>query len=148
MARNQKDGSFDLDLRLKDAGLVAASAAAQVSAANKIIDFGGAHRIDGRVIVDVTAIEVATGNESYRIKAQFSSSSTFASAVIGGTMIHLGDSSVLVGESADSTVGRYEVAFCNQINGTNFQYMRLYTEVAGTIATGINYTAFATLAVQ
>lgn len=148
MARNQKDGSFDYDLRLKDAGLIAADAAATVGGAAKIVDFGGAHRVDGRVIIDVTAIEVASGDESYRIKTQFSSSSTFASAVIGGPQLHLGDSSVLIGESADSVVGRYELPFCNEINGTKYQYMRLYTDVGGTIATGINYVADATLAVR
>ena len=148
MARNTKDGSFDYQLRLKDAGLVAADAAAQVGGADKILDLGGAHRVDGRVIIDVTAIEVASGNELYRIKTQFSSSATFASAVIGGPEIALGDSSVLIGESADSVVGRYELPFCNEINGTVFRYMRLYTDVSGTIATGINYTADVTLAVR
>lgn len=141
MARNQKDFTPDVNLRLKDAGLVAADAAAQVSSADKILDLG-LSRFDGRVIIDVSAIEVATGDEIYRIKTQFSNSATFASGVIGGTQIHLGDSSTLVGESADSTTGRYELPFTNEINGTLYRYMRLYTDVTGTIATGINYTAF------
>lgn len=141
MARNQKDFTFDYDLQLKDAGLVAADAAATVGGSAKILDLGEA-RFDGRVIIDVSAIEVATGDESYRIKAQFSDSATFASGVIGGPQWHLGDSSVLIGESADSATGRYELPFTNEINGTTYRYMRLYTDVAGTIATGINYTAF------
>lgn len=140
MARNQVDFTPDADFLLKDAGLVAADAAAQVSGSDKIVDLG-LSRIDGRVIVDVTAIEVASGNEAYAIKTQFSNSATFATGVIGGTQIELGDSSVLIGESADSAVGRYEIPFCNEINGTLYRYMRLYTDVQGTIATGINYTA-------
>lgn len=148
MARNQKASSFDYDLRLKDAGLVAADAAATVGGAAKILDLGDAVRVDGRVIIDVTAIEVATGDEIYRIKTQFSASATFASGVIGGPQFHLGDSSTLIGESADSVVGRYELPFCNEINGTKYRYMRLYTDVTGTIATGINYVADATLAVR
>jgi hypothetical protein len=140
MTRNSKDFTYDHDLRLKDAGLIAADAAAQVGGADKILNLG-LGRVDGRVIVDVTAIEVATGDESYRIKTQFSNSATFASGVVGGTQLHLGDSSVLIGESADSVVGRYELPFTNEINGTVYQYMRIYTDVTGTIATGINYVA-------
>jgi hypothetical protein len=140
MTRNSKDFTYDHDLRLKDAGLIAADAAAQVGGADKILNLG-LGRVDGRVIVDVTAIEVATGDESYRIKTQFSNSATFASGVVGGTQLHLGDSSVLIGESADSVVGRYELPYTNEITGTVYQYMRIYTDVTGTIATGINYVA-------
>lgn len=140
MPINQNDFTPDADFLLKDAGLVAADAAAQVGGSDKIVDLG-AGRFDGRVIVDVSAIEVASGDEIYRIKTQFSNSATFATGVIGGTQLHLGDSSTLIGESADSAVGRYELPFTNQINGTTYRYMRVYTDVAGAIATGINYTA-------
>lgn len=136
----QIDFTPDADFLLKDAGLVAADAAAQVGGSAKVVDLG-LSRFDGRVIVDVSAIEVATGDEIYRIKTQFSNSATFASGVVGGTQIHLGDSSTLVGESADSTTGRYELPFTNEINGTLYRYMRIYTDVTGTIATGINFTA-------
>lgn len=140
MARNQKDFTPDTGTLLKDAGLVAADAAATVAAAAAILDLGLA-RMDGRVIIDVSAIEVATGDEIYRIKTQFSNSASFASGVIGGPQYHLGDSTTLVGESADSVVGRYEMPCSNEINGTLYRYMRIYTDVTGTIATGINYTA-------
>ncbi len=141
MARQQKDETFDLDMRLKDAGLVAADAAAQVGGADKIIDLG-LGRVDARVVLDTTAVEVATGDENYKIKTQFSASATFASGVVGGPQQILGDSTTLIGESADSpAVGRYELPFCNEINGTLYRYMRLYTDVTGTIATGINYVA-------
>ncbi len=141
MRSPQKDFIFEPAFQLKDAGLVAADAAAQVGGVDRILDLGAA-RTDGRAIVDVTAIEVASGDEIYRIKLQFSNSATFASGVIGGTQIHLGDSSTLVGESADSAVGRYEIPFTNEINGTVYRYVRLYTDVSGTIATGINFSAF------
>jgi hypothetical protein len=137
--RQRKDQSFDYNLRMKDAGLVAASAAAQVGGADKIIDIG-AGRVDARVIVDVSACEVATGNEQYIVIVQGSDSATFASGVwnLGATM--LGDSSVSL-ESADTVAGRREIHFCNEVNGTVYRYLRVYTFVAGTIATGINYTA-------
>lgn len=141
MARSQKDVTYDNAMLLKDAGLVAADAAATVSAAARVLDLGAA-RLDAKVIVDVSAIEVASADERYDIAAQFSNSSTFASGVIGGASIALGAAAVLPAESAASVVGRFEFAFTNEINGTTYRYMRLYTNVSGTIATGINYTAF------
>lgn len=137
--RQRKDQSFDYALIMKDAGLVAATAAAQVGGVDKILDVG-AGRIDARVIVDISACEVATGNEEYRITVQGSSSSTFASDVWNLGAIEVGDSSVSL-ESADTVAGRREVHFCNEVNGTTFRYLRVHTFVAGTIATGINYTA-------
>lgn len=141
MRAPQKDFIYDHSLLLKDAGLVAADAAATVSASARVLDLG-AGRFDGRVIADVTAIEVASGDERYLIKTQFSNSPTFASGIVGGPALDLGDSSVTK-DSADSATGRFELPFCNEINGTVFRYMRLWTEVQGTIATGINYSAFA-----
>lgn len=139
MARNQKDFTYDNQTLLKDAGAIAADAAALVAAVAKIHDAGAA-RFDGRVIVDVSAIDVSSGDESYFIRSQFSNSSTFASGVIGGPMLQLGDSTVLIGESADSVVGRYELPVCNEINGVTYRYMRIYTDVGGTTPS-INYTA-------
>ncbi len=54
MART--NGTYDTLLILKDAGLVAASAAAQVSSADKILDVG-AGLVEGDVLIDITAIE-------------------------------------------------------------------------------------------
>lgn len=146
MTRNIKDFTPDIGLLMKDAGLVAASAAAQVSSADKILNLG-AGRVDGRVIVDITAIETGTGDEEYQILIQGSDSASF-----GGTThknlgcIHVGDSTKSL-EGVDSPVGRRELAFTNELNGHVFQYARLYTRVQGTIATGINYTGWAVLKV-
>lgn len=139
MARNSFDQTFDDSWVLKDAGLVAADAAAQVSSADRIITLGDA-RVDGRVIVDITAIEVASNDERYLIKTQFSDSATFASGVVGGPALDVGALEVTK-DTVDTAVGRYELPFCNEINGTVYSYMRLFTEVQGTIATGINYAA-------
>lgn len=140
MARNQFDQTHDDEMLFKDAGLVAADAAAQVDGSDKRVDLG-LSRFDGVMHIDVSAIEVASGDESYRIKVQLSNSATFASGVIGGPQLHLGDSSILIGESADSTTGHYELPFCNEVNGTLYRYARVYTDVAGNIATGINFVA-------
>ena len=139
MARNQKDFTFDYATRLKDTGLVAASAAATVGGAAQQLDLGAA-RVDARVIVDISAIEVATGDEKYEIEVQVSNTSGFGSGIFIAASAKLGDSSVS-NESADTAVGRREIAFANEINGTTYRYVRVYTRIAGTIATGINYTA-------
>lgn len=143
-----KSKTFDVLLQLKDAGLVAADAPAQVSAANKILDVG-ASEFEGKVIVDISAIEIATGDEHYEIVVQGSNSSSFASGVACLSSLRVGDGSTiaaLLGTGAavdvDDTTGRFVIPFRNERNGTIYRYIRLYTAVTGTIATGINYTAF------
>lgn len=135
---------FDKATELKDAGLVAATAAATVASVAKVLDLGSGV-VKGHVVVDVSAIEVATGDEGYRIEVQGSNSSTFASGVVMLAILHLGDSSVNF-ESADSSTGRYLVPVRNEKNGTVYRYMRLNTRIVGTIATGINYSGFFTKA--
>lgn len=133
---------FDSLLEMKDAGLVAASAAAQVDGADKILTLGGG-LVEANLIVDVTALEVASGDEVYGIEWQLSSSATFASGVVVASVLRIGDSSVAFG-SADNAVGRYIQPVNNEFNGTVYPYARLYTRIAGAIATGINYSAFLT----
>jgi len=132
---------LDANLKLKDAGLIAADAAAQVGGVNKILDLG-ASRVDGTVIVDVTAIEIASNDERYDIGWQLSSKADFADTIVQGPILALGALETLIGADADSAVGRYELPVSNEVNGTVYRYARLYTNVTGTIATGINYSAF------
>ena len=142
MARVSK--TMDSNLELKDAGLVASSAAAQVDGANQILDIGTGN-FEGDIIIDVTACEVDSGNEYYRIGAQISSSATFASDIYEVCSLMLGDSSVIGGDT-DMTTGRYILKFQNRIaDGVNKGYLRLYTTVGGTVGTGINYSAFITV---
>lgn len=131
---------FDTLLELKDSGLVAASGPAQVSGSDKILDLG-LGKVKGNVIIDVSAIEVASGDEVYGLIAQFTNSATAASELVSGNILELG-ADVSNIRSADSDVGRYELPFTNVINGTHYRYMRLYNRVSGTVASGINYKAF------
>ena len=142
MARNRKDFTIDVDLQLKDAGLIAADAAAQVSGSDQVLDLG-AGRVDGRVIVDATAIEVASNDERYFIRTQFSDDN-FAASIVGGTALELGALEITDAE-VDTPIGRYELPFTNEINGIAYRYMRLFTAAEGAIATGINYTAWAVI---
>lgn len=143
---SQRRYTFDYSLLLKDAGLLAATANAQVSGSDKILDLG-AGRVDAVVVIDITAIEVDTGNEDYAIAIQGSSSATFGSNVVTLARLRVGDSSV-TGDTVDTVIGRYEVPFCNERPGATastpelFRYVRVRTVIAGTIVTGINFTAF------
>lgn len=141
--KNRRSYTFDANLQLKDAGLVAASAAAQVSSANKIIDLGGQEPLKGVVVIDVSAIEIDTGDEEYIVILQGSNSATFASGIENLAAMELGaHSSGRKGSALDSVAGRREMPFINVQADTAYRYLRAYTYVAGTIATGINYTAF------
>jgi hypothetical protein len=141
-AKSRPSATFDAALQLKDAYLVAASAAAQVASANKILDLGtGNLRAD--VIVDVTAIEIASNDERYDLVIQGSSSATFASDIVDLATYPLGALEVLPGD-VDSTTGRYRFSFTNEANNIRYRYIRLYIVVAGAIAGGggINFTAY------
>lgn len=157
MLMNKLLRAFDTLLVLKDAYLVAASAAAQVASANKILDLsnpnGGQAPLDPTAgmqagaltpmvaVVDVSAIETDTNNESYTIIIQASSSPTFASDVINLGQIQLAAAGAnLGGATVAGAVGRYLIPLVNWQNGTTRRYLRAYTVVAGTIATGINHT--------
>lgn len=143
----RKTYTYDNNLLLKDAGLVASSAAGQVSSAAKIIDLGNLNTFDygecsGDVVIDVSAIEIASNDEGYDIGVQLSSSSSFASDIYEVATLKLGASEVIPGD-VDSVTGRYVLPFTNNVgNGVTKRYLRIYTTVAGTVATGINYTAY------
>lgn len=140
MATNHHKYNFDANLEMKDAGLVASSAAAQVDSADKILNLGDSY-VEGVVVIDVTAIEVATGDEQYIIGWQLSDSATFASGIVEAASLILGDSTV-VGGDADTTTGRFTLRVSNEFDGAIYTYARLYTTCAGNIATGINYSAY------
>jgi hypothetical protein len=101
----------------------------------------GAGLVEGHLIIDVSAIEIADDDELYKIKLQGSSSATFASVIEDLTILEVGAAEVLGGDQ-DSAIGRYKVPFSNEKNGTIYPYVRLYTDVDGTIATGINFSAY------
>lgn len=124
---------------LKDAGLVAADAAGTVGGDAKIINLG-AGLVEGHMVLDVTAIEIASNDEIYKISLQGSSSATFASTIVDLAEITLGALEVIGGDQ-DSTTGRYQVPFRNEKNGTVYPYVRAHTDVDGAIATGINFSA-------
>lgn len=139
-AKQRPNFTFDAALELKDAGLVAADAAGTVDSAAKVVDVGTG-RFDGVCIIDVTAIEIASNDEVYKISVQGSNSSSFTSGIVDLAELTLGAAEVIGGDQ-DSETGRYELPFTNVKNNTYYRYIRLYCDVAGSIATGINFSAF------
>ncbi len=140
MATGHAQYTHDTLLELKDAGLVAASAAAQVGGSNKILDLGGAAEFFGEALIDVTAIETDSSNEVFTILIQGSNSSSFASGVETLAATRVGHATGLAAGETTSTTGRIRLPVRNERNGTVYRYIRAYTIVAGTVATGVNYT--------
>lgn len=137
----QRYYNFDAELELKDAGLVAASAAAEVDSVAQIIDLG-VGRFEGVAVIDVAAIEIADNDEEYYVIIQGSNSATFASGVQNLAMLDFAATEVRHGGGIDSLVGRYELAFVNEQAGVEYRYLRAYTFIEGTVGTGINYRAY------
>lgn len=146
-AKSRPTFTFDVNLQMKDAGLIAADAAWQVSSADKILDVGTGH-FCGHAVIDVSALEIASGDERYTFLIQGSSSATFASDIVILAALPVGDGSTIAtafgssGVDVDDAAGRYVVPFTNERNNVYYRYIRGFTDVAGTIATGVNFTAF------
>ncbi|MEN6306674.1 MAG: hypothetical protein ABFD91_02870 [Anaerohalosphaeraceae bacterium] len=136
--------TFDAGLELKDAGLVAASAAAQVNSAARVLDLGSG-LVEGDIVLDVSALEIASKDEVYDIIAQLSPDADFGTAgnIVERCALNLSAKEVKRSDcDKDDTIGRHILPFNNEHKDMLYRYARLYTVVAGTIATGINYSAF------
>lgn len=143
--KKRPQGIFDAELEFKDAGLVASSAAAQVDSADKIVTIGTGY-FRGKIIIDVSALEIASNDEIYDIVVQLSSDSDFGIAenIRDAVQLNLSASEVKRTDcDTDDSTGIYKLLFDNEYDGTFYEYARLYTIVGGTIATGINYSAWA-----
>lgn len=134
-ARQIRQYPYDVDLVAKAAALIAADTS------HLIVNVGDA-LFKGVLVIDVTAIETATTDERYIIHVQGSTSATFASDVQNLAAIEFGASAARSGSAITSLIGRYELPFISAQCGILYPYIRAYTDVSGTIATGINFSAF------
>lgn len=97
--------------------------------------------VRGEMIIDVTAIEIASNDELYTFVLSGSDTAGFtAGAEEELAIIRVGANEVLVGDT-DSDTGRYVVPFTNRRNGRLYRFVRLEWVIAGTIATGITFSA-------
>lgn len=136
--------TYDAELLLKAAALVAATA-------DGTLELNvGAGLLCGHMVIDATAIEIDSNDESYEIILQGSTVAGFgtAAAIAALTSITVGDKAStrlaagVLATGTDDVPGRFVVPFRNESNGTIYPYLRIKTIVAGTIATGINYSAW------
>lgn len=135
MAKYRHNFTYDNAVKMKAAGLVAATAAEST-----IIDLGDGFE-DCFLVIDVTALEVASTDEIYDIRVEGSNVSGMGSgSVTLAVAPSMGNSGAPA--DADTGLGRFVVPVTNEQNGELYRYIRLHTTVAGTIATGINYSAF------
>lgn len=139
-ATQRRAYAYDSELQLKDSYAVTTGAAAQVASADKIIAVGNAF-FKGVAVIDVTVIDIASNDEIYDIIIQGSTSSTFADTIQNLAQLNLGATESRLGGAIDSTVGRYEVFFCNEADGITYPYIRAYTALSGTTET-ITYSAY------
>ena len=126
--------TYDSDLRLKAGELVGASVDGD------IIDLGPG-LVDGFLVVDMSACEIANGDERYTVSLEGSNVANMSSGSVCLAKKVFGNLVVPM-DAALSAVGRYVIPFRNEEGGTTYRYVRLSTLVAGTITDGINFMAF------
>lgn len=134
--------SFDINLLLSDnAAAYTADGYTQVSGADAVLDLGGNQgttptqqaRMDAMCVIDVTAIDIASGNETYVLRILGCNTSGFASAVRELAAITLGKGSALVpATQADSIIGRYELPFATEQANVKYEFLKMYVDVGGT----------------
>ena len=139
----KEDFPFDVDLMLEDsldsAAAVSAIVASQVGKildVAKVLDLGDGV-VEGYMIIDIDAIDVAAADELYEIWLQGSNVAAFATAGLVRNLagLEIGSGELLT--NATATTGdegaagdRYVVPFRNVINGTVYRYVRAYLELA------------------
>jgi hypothetical protein len=138
MANLYSQFAFDKELLLRADG--AAITATETNAT--ILDLGTG-LIDGYAVFDVTALDVTTGDESYKFMVEMSPDAAFGTAgnIRVVAQLHVGGATATAPNGAADTVGRFVLPFRNEKNGTTYRYMRLYTLIAGT-SPSIDFSAF------
>lgn len=139
---NDRTYNFDANLQFSDAAAaMTASGYLQVGGANSIVDLGGNQgttpaqqaRIDAVAVVDVTAIDITSGNETYKLLVVVSNDPGLATGnwIAGEIMLGKGTSLDCL-NGADSITGRYEIMFSTNIAGALFEYAGVYLVAGGT----------------
>lgn len=135
---------LDSATQLKDAGAVTSSGQSQVGGADAKLDFGaGKPFTEVKLMIDISAIDVADGNEKYELEFQLSDSATFASGVVVADVTKVGHSSTTGSSASTAAGGPIVKTVNNEWQGTRYRYGRMYHRVAGTTPS-INYTVYAT----
>jgi len=121
----------------------AAGAAITATETGSVILDLGAGMMDADLVVDVTAIDVTTGDEAYSLMLEVSPDATFGTAgnIRVAAELRIGGATFTAPNGAADTVGRFIIPFRNERNGTIYRYARLYTLIAGTTPS-LTFSAF------
>lgn len=139
---NDRTYAFDANLVFAD-GLSALTATgfSQAYGANGILDLGGNQgtspkqqaRIDACAVIDITAIKISAGNETYKIVIIGSNDPGLATGNVELAAVQVGKGvSLEIPNASDSVVGRVELPFCTQVCGSLYEYIGCYVVEAGT----------------
>lgn len=97
---------------------------------------------EAKLVIDVSAMATATGDEVYTIALQVGAVSGFGSgAMVEAAQLTLGDATALIGD-ADLGVGRWVLPVTNGLGGTVYKYARIYVTVVGAGSPSITFTAY------
>ena len=126
-------------LLLDSTSAITADALATVggSAAAGILDVG-AIDVMFEMTADVSALDVGTGDELYRLQLLGSNSSSFASGVVCLGILTLGGAGAAAlgastgGLDTTRTTGKHSIGIRNRIGATVYRYVRLNIDVSGT----------------
>ena len=125
---------YDTKLILKAAGAVTSSGAGSAVEV-------GSGRINARLVIDVSAIEIDDDDEIYTIHLLGGDDASFTEQV-SLAALQLGASGASgMQDNVDTEVGRFEIPVTNEKGGTIYPYVKVGYVIAGTIATGINFAA-------
>lgn len=139
--KNRRSYTYDAALQLKSAGAITADGACQVGGAARVIDVGNGC-VEGHIVVDFTAIEAGAG-KGVSVIVQGSPDADFGTSgnIEELNVLRVGDPAAMSGGKA-SDIGRYILPFSNVRNNRYYRYIRLYADVAGTLTTGFDFSAY------
>lgn len=123
----------DAELILADgAAAITADGVTQVASAN-VSKKLGAGRFEGVLIIDVSAIDLASTDEVYHLLLQGAASGGSAFTTVETlAQLSLGATAARPGGAINSVIGRYEIPFITEQHDTVYDWVRLYVDVAGT----------------
>lgn len=141
---NDRTYNFDINELMSDnAAAYTASQYSQVGGAPASFDSGGNQgvtpvltaRMSGVMVCDVTALDVSSTNETYKLLVAVSNDAAFGAgnvAIAGGVEIGAASAALDQPNNVTGVIGRYEIMFTNQVAGTTYEFIRLYIAVGGT----------------
>ena len=156
---------FDQKLALSDGALAyTASGIGQVGGANQIIDFGGPQSrtdlgiigaqavVRIAVVIDITAIDVTSSNETYSIDILGSNLAAGTNPVhLGGLKVGYGTATpngttglASTGAGSTTSTGRFIIFATSEQNDVKYEWIYLYVTVGGTTPS-ITFKAFASM---